>query len=224
MLLAGAVPTGFGGRVADFGAGAGAAGFAVAARCLEARVTLVERETEMVACARSSRALPENAPLADRIDVLQADVELTGRERVQAGLMDRSFDFIVMNPPFNAACDRATPDRLKREAHVMVDGMFERWMRTASAVARPGAQVALIARPASLADILDALQGRFGSAAMMPIHPRPSVEAIRIVVRASQGARGGLKLFPPLFLHEDGGTFTTRAETIINGRATLFSG
>lgn len=224
MLLAGAVPGDFTGRLADLGAGAGAAGFAVAARCAGARVVLVERAAEMAACARESLALGENAALAPRIEVLEADVELGGRERGRAGLADRSCDFIVMNPPFNAAGDRASPDRLKRQAHVMEDGLFERWARTAAAIARPRAELAVIARPASLAEILSALEGRFGSPRAVPVHARPGTEAIRIIVRARQGARGGLTLLPALVLHEEAGRgFTARADAIINGRAALFA-
>jgi len=224
MVLAAAVPNGFSGRLADLGAGAGAAGLAVAARCPEAQVVLVEREAEMAACARQSLELTANAGLAGRIEVLEADVELSGKDREQAGLSDRAFDFVIMNPPFNAAADRATPDLLRRQAHVMESGLFERWLRTAAAIARPEAEVAIIARPASLGDILAALEGRFGSPRALPIHPRPEANAIRIVVRARKGARGMLSLLPPLVLHErDGRAFTERADAVINGKATLFA-
>ena len=47
MILSAAVPSSFSGRLADFGAGAGAAGLAVASRCPGATVTLVENSAEM---------------------------------------------------------------------------------------------------------------------------------------------------------------------------------
>jgi len=223
MLLAAAVPNGFHGDLADLGAGAGAAGFAVAARCSRAQVLLVEKVATMADCALQSCGLFENAGLAARIKVARADVELSGPERVRAGLPDRSFDFIIMNPPFNSARDRATPDLLRRDAHVLTDGLFDRWLRTASAIARSKAEVAIIARPASLAEIIASLEGRFGSPRCLPIHPRPEADAIRIVLRARKGARGALSIVPPLILHEqDARAFTERADAIINGRETLF--
>ena len=100
--------------------------------------------------------------------MLVADVTLTGGAREEAGLADGSFDFVIMNPPFNAAKDRATPDALKRKAHVMEDGLFESWIRSAAAVTKPRGGLAIIARPVSLAPILAALAGRFGSAEIMP--------------------------------------------------------
>jgi tRNA1(Val) A37 N6-methylase TrmN6 len=223
MTLAAAVPTDFTGLVADFGAGAGAAGLAVVSRCERARATLVERSPEMATFAEASLAHPANQHLSDRVTVLRADVTLTGKARGVAGLADNSFDFVIMNPPFNAGEDRATPDALRREAHVMADGLFEAWVRSAAAVVKPRGGIAIIARPESLAAILDALAGRFGNAEIVPVHPHADQAAIRIVVRGLLGARGKLALRPPLVLHDA----TTKgllplADAISNGTAPLF--
>lgn len=223
MMLAAAVPSGFSGRLADFGAGAGAATLAVLSRCPEARAVLVERSAEMAAFAAATLAHPGNAHLGDRASVLKADVTLAGRARHGAGLADNSFDFVVMNPPFNAAQDRATPDALRREAHVAEDGLFERWIRSAAAVVKPRGGLAAIARPEQLVAILDAMEGRFGDAEMLCVHPRPDAAAIRIVVRAVLGARGKLSIRPPLTLHgASGNEPTERTEMINNGLASLF--
>jgi tRNA1(Val) A37 N6-methylase TrmN6 len=223
MLLAAAVPSGFTGRLADLGAGAGAAGLAVAARCPEAVVTLVEASPAMALYAERSIALAENGLLASRASVLSADVTLTGEARTTAGLADRSFDFAIMNPPFNAAEDRTSPDEMRKLAHVMDEDMFERWIRTAAAIVKPRGGLALIARPASLRPMLDALAGRFGRAEIVPIHPRPDAAAIRIVLRAWKGARGALSITPPLVLHEtNGNRLGSRADAICNGETSLF--
>lgn len=222
MLLSAAVPSGFAGRVADLGAGAGAAGFAVAARCAGTSVRLVELAEEMVDCARKSLALPENEALAPRIEVLHADVELSGRARTEGGLADRCVDFAIMNPPFNAAPDRASPDLLRQQAHVMAPGLLERWVRTAAAIVSSGGGLAAIARPASLAELLQALEGRFGAPEILPVHARDNAEAIRVLIRGRKGARGKLRLLPGLVLHGPDNAFTGEAEAVINGQATLF--
>lgn len=222
MVLASTVPLGFDGRLADFGAGSGAAGLAVASRCPEARVVLVEREPEMVRYAEASVRLDENILLRDRSTVLQADVALCGRERASSGLADNMFDFVIMNPPFNEAADRKTPDPLRVSAHVLDPGLFERWLRSAAAVMRPGGMVALVARPPSLADILAALSRRFGHIQIVPILPQQDMAAIRIVVRAKYGSRARLSILPALVLHEGQPCSSRRAEDIINGDATLF--
>lgn len=224
MLLGACAPKGFAGRLADLGAGVGAAGLSVAARVAAARVVLVEREPQMLAHARLTLDHPANAHLAGRAELVAADVTLTGKARRDAGLADHAFDFVLMNPPFNEAADRASPDALRRAAHVMEDGLFERWLRTASAILRPRGGLALIARPQSLREILAALEGRFGGARILPVHPRPDAPAIRILLRATRGSRAGLSLLPPLVLHDkgDGGGFSAHADAAINGRAALF--
>ena len=224
MMLAAAVPSSFSGRLADFGAGAGAAGLAVASRCSRATVVLVENAAEMARYASLTLEHQRNAHLAGRASVIVADVTLTGRAREKAGLADGAFDFVIMNPPFNAAKDRATPDVLKQKAHVMEDGLFEAWIRSAAAVTKPrGGALAIIARPVSLSAILAALAGRFGSAEIVPVHARADTPAIRIVVRAKRSSRGALVLRPPLTLHGGPGDgFSVRADAINNGKAALF--
>lgn len=223
MMLAAAVPSAFAGRLADFGAGAGAAGLAVASRCPDASVTLVENVPEMADFASLTLEHPKNVHLHGRASVLVADVTLSGRARERAGLADGAFDFVIMNPPFNAARDRPTPDALKQKAHVMEDGLFESWIRSAAAVTRPRGGLAVIARPISLAPILAALAGRFGSAEILPVHARADTPAIRIVVRAKRASRGALILRPPLILHDGPGDgFSARANAINNGKAALF--
>jgi tRNA1(Val) A37 N6-methylase TrmN6 len=223
MMLAAAVPSTFSGKLADFGAGAGAAGLAVASRCPGANVTLVENSAEMARFASLTLEHPKNVHLEGRAFVLVADVTLAGGAREKAGLANGSFDYVIMNPPFNAAKDRATPDALKQKAHVMEDGLFEAWIRSAAAVTKPRAGLAIIARPVSLAPILAALAGRFGSAEIMPIHARADTPAIRIVVRAKRASRGTLVLRPPLILHDGPGDgFSARADAINNGKAALF--
>lgn len=223
MILAACVPSNFSGTVADFGAGAGAAGLAVVSRCPDATVTLVEKHQDMAAYAELTLARLHNAHLRDHASLLVADVALSGQAREAAGLAANAFDFVIMNPPFNAAADRATPDGLKRQAHVMEDGLFEAWLRSAAAVVRAPGGVAIIARPVSLEPILAALGSRFGGAEIVPVHARADTSAIRIVVRARRGSRAQLSLCPPLILHEAiGEGFTPRAEAINSGIASLF--
>ncbi|WAX94733.1 methyltransferase [Aminobacter sp. NyZ550] len=222
LTLAAAVPGSFGGRLADFGAGAGAAGLAVASRCRQAKVQLVELTTEMARFAEATLAYPGNASLRERASVLVADVGLSGKARTEAGLADASLDFVIMNPPFNPAHHRPTPDALKRQAHVMEDGLFESWLRSAAAMVKPRGGLAIIARPEQLAAILTALEGRFGKAEIVPVHPRADAAAIRIIVRAVRASRAPLTLCPPLVLRDPGDSFSQRADDISNGRASLF--
>ncbi len=220
MLLAALVADDRPVRVADLGAGAGAAGLAVAARLAKAQVVLFERSAEMADYARRSILLPENAHLAGRASVVEADVTLTAKARNDAGLIDESFHHVIMNPPFNDAGDRRTPDALKAEAHAMTDGLFESWLRTAGAIMIPGGQLSLIARPQSIAEIITACGRRFGGIEITAIHPRPGENAVRILVTGIKGLRARLSLRAPLVMHEEGShKFSPLVDDFNNGRA-----
>lgn len=221
MLLAATVPGNAEGRLADLGAGAGAAGLAAAARVPAIAVTLVERSPVMADFARRSLALENNVELAARAAVVEADVTLTGAARRAAGLADEAHDFVIMNPPFNKAEDRRTPDRLKAEAHAMDhEDLFDRWLRTAGAILKPGGQLSVIARPESLAALLAAAEGRFGGAEITPVHPRKGDDAIRILLTAIKGSRAHLLLRPPIFIHEEKGhAFAPEMNAFNNGTA-----
>lgn len=223
MLVAATVPDGASGRVADLGAGAGGAGLAVAARLAGVSVTLVERSPVMVDYARRTLALAQNAGLAARVDVVEADVTMKGAARRAAGLADDAYDFVIMNPPFNDAADRRTPDPLKAEAHAMTDGdLFESWIRTAGALLKPRGQVGIIARPRSLRPLLDALAGRFGAVEVLPVHPRAGDDALRIIVTAIKQSRRFLSLRPPLVIHSGAGhAFSPEMDRYNNGHAAI---
>jgi tRNA1(Val) A37 N6-methylase TrmN6 len=207
-------------RIADLGAGAGAAGLAVASRLPQASVVLVERSPDMANFARKSLALAENAALAARATVLETDVTLTGRARVAAGLADDSFHHVVMNPPFNDPGDRKTPDALKAEAHAMTENLFESWIRTAGAITMPGGQLSLIARPQSIAEIIAACGRRFGGLEITAIHPREGENATRILVTGVKGSRARLQLRAPLLMHDrpDAHAFAPFVDDLNNGR------
>lgn len=216
MLLAALVPTDAKGQVADLGAGAGAAGMAVAVRARGVTVDLVERSPQMADFARRSIALPQNSGIAGRLSVIEADVTATGKARIVAGLSDEIYDHVIMNPPFNEPGDRKTPDPIKAEAHAMAPELFESWIRTAGAIMKPGGQLSLIARPSSLADILNACGRRFGGLEITAILPRQNEDAIRILVTGIKGSRARLKLRPPLVMHDGEGHAFSRAVNALN--------
>jgi tRNA1(Val) A37 N6-methylase TrmN6 len=219
MLLASLVADNGKVKVADLGAGAGAAGLAVASRLPNAEVVLCERSAEMANYARRSLLLPDNAHLADRISVVEADVTLKAKARNNAGLKDESFHHVIMNPPFNDPGDRKTPDALKAAAHAMTEDLFESWLRTANAIMRPGGQLSLIARPESIAEIVAACGRRFGGIEISAIHPRAGENAVRILVTGIKGSRARLSLRAPLIMHEQGShKFSPFVDDLNNGR------
>src|SRR2546429_601696 len=96
MLLAAATAARAGDRVADFGAGVGAAGLALATRVSGIRLVLVEIDERLAELARANAA-------SNRIEaeIVAMDLASGADAFATAGLAPDSVDVVMMNPPFN---------------------------------------------------------------------------------------------------------------------------
>ena len=203
LLLAATVPRDAGGRALDMGSGAGAVAFAAAARAPGLSLVLAEREPSMAALARASLALPENAALAPRLEIVELDLLAPRPVREAAGLIDGSFDLVLSNPPFHPAGGRLSPDARRGAAKSLPEpGFLLRWLAVAGALSRHGARLTLILRPDNLPELLDGMEGRFGALSLRPVHSALSEPAIRLLASAVRGSRAPLLIRPPLVLDE----------------------
>lgn len=222
VLLAALVPEGATGRLVDLGAGVGTAGLSVAARVPGLNVVLAERDAEAVRLAETNARRPENADFGDRVEVVAVDLLRRGAAR-DAVLPRESFDVAVVNPPFFAASEvRASPSSAKAQAHVLSEGTLDDWMRVAASVLAPRGRLALIFKGDGLAEVLAALDGRFGAVTIRPVHPRDETPAHRLLVTAIKGSRARPAILPGLVLHPPGSDrYLEAAEAVLRGRADL---
>jgi len=203
--------------VVEFGAGVGAAALALARRTGAIDLTLVEMDGRLAALARENAARND---LTARVLVL--DVDAKADAFVAAGLAPDSVDHVLMNPPFNDA-DRhqPSPDVQRRSAHHAAAFTIETWSRAALRILKPGGRLTLIWRADGLAAILAALSRGFGSIAVLPVHPKPEMAAIRVLVVATKGSRAPLTILPELLLADAAGAATPQAQAISRGEAVV---
>jgi tRNA1(Val) A37 N6-methylase TrmN6 len=223
VLLAAALPATASGAVVDLGAGAGVAGFCVAARAAAVTVTLAERHPELVACARAALRRPANAAFAARVAVAEIDIAAPEAERAAAGLARASAAALIMNPPFHdPATVRSSPAAGRAGAHVREAAGLDLWFRVAAHVLAPGGTLIAIDRAAALPQMLAAAAGRFGGLALLPVHPRPGAAATRLLLRGIKGRRGAPTLLPGLVLHGDtGNAYAPALQAILRDGAGL---
>jgi tRNA1(Val) A37 N6-methylase TrmN6 len=220
-LLQALVPDNANGRAVDLGTGVGTVAFCVAARAPGVAVTGVEREAELVACARSALAIPGNAGFAGRVAIIEADVA-DRRALRGGGELAHPVDWVLMNPPyFTPGRTQPSPDPARRSAHSTEAGMFASWARSAADLLKPGGTLGLIHRADALMEVLEALAGRFGDVRVLPVHPSEGAAATRILVRSRRGSRAPLQVRPGLVLHRPGGGWTDEADAILRGERDL---
>lgn len=221
LLLGASLRAGAKGMLADLGAGAGVAGFAALNLYPDLELISVELNSEMHQFAKNASTLPLNARLNRRMQFLQADVSKTGAERLKQGLDDASFDYVIMNPPYNTVQHRAPKDEMKSEAHIIGEGGVDAWFRTASAILKPGGTLSMIYRTENIASVLACSQGRFGGLEIMPIHSRADEAAKRMIVRGTRASRAPLTFLPGFVVHDEDGNFTEHADRIFRGESLL---
>jgi len=66
------------------------------------------------------------------------------------------------------------------------------------------------------------MEGRFGHAEVVAVHPRADAAAIRVIVRGMRPSRAPMQICPPLVLHDESDRPSQRADDISNGRKSLF--
>jgi tRNA1(Val) A37 N6-methylase TrmN6 len=219
ILLAAATGARPGDRVIEFGAGVGAAGLALARRCPEVDVTLVEIDAELSAIA-SDNVLRNG--LTQRVRSVTLDVTAAADEFAAHGIGPGSADRVLMNPPFNNPIrQNVSPDPGRRAAHVARDGVLNDWVAAAVWVLHSAGTMTLIWRADGLQDVLAALHGRFGDVAVLPVHGRAGTPAIRVVVRARKGSHAPFALLPGLALNDETGKPTAAAEAVLRGAEAL---
>lgn len=206
----------------DLGAGVGGAGLAFLVRCPQARGTLVELDPALAALAAGNAA---RNGLADRCRVVAADVLDLGRPAGAPEPVAGAADLVLTNPPFNLdAHHRASPDPGRARAHAAPADLLRGWVTAAYRCLAPAGTLCLIHRPADLALILAALEGRFGAIELMPVHPVPGAPAVRLLVRAAKGRRTAPAVLPGLVLADAGGRPSAQAQDVLRGGAGLDAG
>lgn len=209
VLLAAAVPAVAGDRVLDLGAGVGTAGLALAARVRGLSLTLVEIDPALAALAERNLALNAASGV-----VIRADALARGRARQAAGLADGAFDRVLTNPPFHDPA-RHRPSPVRGLAYSGGDEVLAGFVRTAAAVLRPGGTLTLIHRADRPAELLAAMEGRFGGLAVRPVHPKPGTAAVRLIVTGVKGSRAPAAILPGLVLQDGEGRATGEAEKVL---------
>jgi tRNA1(Val) A37 N6-methylase TrmN6 len=217
MLLAAATPAQPGDRVVDFGAGVGAAGFALARRVAGVELVLVEIDEALAALARANASA--NAIAAD---VIVLDVASTADVFAAVGLSPDSADVVLMNPPFNdPARHRASPDRGREVAHVATATTLESWVHAGRRILKSGGVLSLIWRADGLAEVLAALDRGFGSLKILPVHGDATTPAIRVLIRAIKGGKAPTQLHAALMLNDETAKPNKQAQEILAGKGVL---
>ncbi|MCX7888894.1 MAG: methyltransferase [Rhodobacteraceae bacterium] len=215
VLLAAAVPARPGDAVLEIGCGAGVAALCLLARVPSAAVTGLELQPDYAALARQN-ALRNGLAL----EVVEGDLTA-----MPAALRGRSFDHVMMNPPYLRAGGGTAATDPGRDAALRERAPLAAWIAAGLRRLRPGGTLTLIQSAARLGDILAACGT--GTVTILPVQPRRGRPAGRVIVAVRKGRRGDLRILAPLVLHRgeshegDRDSHSAEAEAILRAAAPL---
>lgn len=211
VFLAAAIGASQGQTVLELGCGAGVASLCLLSRVPGLEVTGVELQPPYAALARANaerNAMP--------LDVITADLrDLPDKLRA------RSFDHVMMNPPY---FDRSAGSSAKdggRDIALGGNTSLAQWLDTGIRRLKPGGSITVIQRVERLPDVLHGLDHRVGAIEARPLAPRLGKAARLVLVSARKGARAPFRLHPSEVLHHgathvaDGEDYTPTVSAVL---------
>lgn len=216
VLLAAACAAEPGDSVLDLGCGVGAAALCLGTRIEGLDLSGLELQQEYVALALQNGTLN-----SQRFEVHHGDIR-----NMPDALKQRTFQHVIMNPPWHDPAAIGSPDPGRDMANRLhID--LQVWMAAAMSRVQPRGWLTLIQRVEWLPEILSDLAPRAGHIAVLPLSAREGRPAKRVIVRARKGTNGPFRLLPPFILHEgethpgDRDHYTAAAQAVLRDHAPL---
>ena len=200
-------------RVADLGAGAGAASLALAWRMKSGTVLAVEVQPRLAECARLNAASFAGPA---RIEVFEMNWSDLRPEHLGG-----SVEAVVCNPPYRKmGTGRLNPVEEEAAARHEIYGGAESAARAAARILIFRGRLNLVYPAARMAGLFKILaETGFEPKRLRMVHSRPEQRAELVLVEARLGGREELLVEPPLYIYGAAGEYTGEVEAILNGES-----
>lgn len=172
----------------------------------------VEIQPRLAQMAERNIALND---LHTRIKMYCADINELPKE-----IMLGDFDVVSCNPPYFKMTSQTEKNLSEHQfiARHEVYCTLEDVIRVSSALVRQKGKVALVHRPERLADICTLMKKyRIEPKRMQLVYPKKGKDANILLIEGMKDGQPELKCLPPLFVYDEGQTYTKEFETIYYG-------
>ncbi|WP_319582861.1 methyltransferase [uncultured Pseudodesulfovibrio sp.] len=207
LLLASFVNVTRGQTGLDLGCGCGVIGLALLLRQPGLRLTGIELNPHSTMAAEENTT---NLHLTDKLTIEQGDVADWRPEGV--------VDFVVANPPYRKLGQgRESVGEGRKNARFEGTGTFESFSRCAANALKTRGRFAFVHLPERLPEIMADLAGAgLAPKRLRMVHGKVDQEARMVLIETVKAASPGLRVEPPLILHEGAGKNTRLSRQALN--------
>ncbi len=132
------------------------------------------------------------------------------------------YDHVIMNPPFyEDQTYTDSPHEHKTLSHGESYGVLKDWIHEAHRALKSRGYITIVHTARRLDEILSLLTNKFGGIEVFPLWPKEGVCAKRVLVRARKGVKSPMILHAGMMLHQDDGSFTPQAFSVIHNGAKI---
>lgn len=173
-----------------------------------ALLTALERKRHANIFIQNALALEIDTPI---FELCRENSEINGFENVEIlnidGLkpnkeLENKFDLVISNPPFFDDETTIRAPNLERTKAYIIGAPLEKWLVAMLRLCKARGEILIIHRADRMNDIINALKGRAGDIRILPIHPKTTTNANRILVRAKKASKAPTQILPSLFLRD----------------------
>lgn len=191
----------------DLGCGCGVVAIGMLLR--QPGLSMTGLEIDKEACESAKRNV-EELRLSDSLSIIQGDVEQWRPEAV--------VDFVVSNPPYRQqGTGRVSQGEERRTARFEHRGSLQSFVRCAAVALKTRGKFAFVHLPERLPDIMVTLRSnRLEPKRMRLVYGRLDDPPKMVLMEAIKAGSPGLRVEPPLVLHEGVGGETRFTEDALN--------
>ena len=201
-------------EILDVGSGTGAISLCLAARLKNKKISIKGIDIQEDLVELSNFSSKENG-FGDFLNYMNVDI------RKKTPLKAGNFDFVITNPPYSDH-DMPSPNQSKKTAHNHQDFNLSEWLNFCLKMLKPKGYILLINRTEAINEILEAMSNKAGNIEVLPIYSKIGQNAKRVAVIAQKGYKGITKILPPFYTHNEDGSYTIKAQSILREGTGFF--
>ena len=179
----------------------------------EAHITGVEIQKDVYDLAIESVKINN---LEDRINIINADIN-----ELYKNLDTESFDIITCNPPFFKVKENSNlnESEYKTIARHEVKLNLDNIMKISRKLLKNNGVLGLVHRPERLVDIIDVMRkNNIEPKKIRLVYPKKDKEANILLIEGTKNGNPGLKILPPLYSHDEDGSYTEEIQKFFENR------